>query len=789
MNKNEKRKLRILELLEHPEYRPMKIKEMAILFGIHKKDVVALEDTLNELMVEGKIVRTPKNKFMIQNDENIKVGKFIAHPSGFGFVEMEDMTEDIFIPASKTKGAFHNDVVSIQIFEEASSRQGAGRRKEGQVLQILKRGFTEITGVYQSSRNFGFVVPDITKIGVDIYIGKNLNLNAKDGDKVVVKLLDYGLAGEKPRGQIIEILGDANSVAVDITAIARTYELPGEFPEEVIEQARQYPVAISEEEYKNRLDLREKMIITIDGADAKDLDDAISIEKSGEFYLLGVHIADVSHYVPEYSPLDVEALKRGTSHYLVDRVIPMLPKELSNGLCSLNPMEDKLTLSCIMKINEQGKVVSHEIKESVICSKFRMTYTDVAKLLEPLKYDEKEVAELQEKYDALLPALQLFKDCASILWEARVQRGAIDFDFTESKFILDEDSGIKEIRAYDRNIATRLIEDFMLLANETVAEHFYWQGIPFLYRGHGEPKEDKITELSSFLKALDYPFRKTQKPHPKDLQNLLTQTETKPEASIIRRMVLRSMQQAKYQEFCEGHFGLALKYYSHFTSPIRRYPDLQIHRIIKEVLRGEWNRQRNEHYTKRLPNVAVKSSALERRAEEAERDVHKLLKAIYMEQFIGESFAGIISGVTQWGFFVELTNTVEGLVSIASLVDDFYEFDEKEMVIVGSRNGKRYCLGDKVEVVVSSVDKARKTVDFKLLDVHNIPREADKNFAVGNIFSQKTAKPQNSRIKDAKKKIKNNKNGKNNSHGKVAKAPKPSQSGQVQKSKKRGKKK
>lgn len=731
MNKREIRKKMIMDLVSHPDYKPMKSKEILALFGMKKKEAQALEALLEELVLDGKIMQTARAKYMVPLDDMIKTGKFIGHPSGFGFVEIEDLPSDIFIPAFRTGGAFHGDTVRVRIMAEtAATNARQGKRVEGEIVKVLKRGFSKITGLYEASKGFGFVIPDVTKIGTDIYIGKNLSKNAKNGDKVVVQIIDYGLAGEKPRGEVVEVLGSSSSVEVDITSIARTYDLPQEFSQETLDQVKQIPVEIDKEEYQKRLDLRKQLIITIDGEDAKDLDDAISIEKIGDSFRLGVHIADVSHYVEEYSPLDFDAVKRGTSHYLVDRVIPMLPKELSNGLCSLNPNEDRLTLSCIMNINHQGKVFSHEIKESIIRSSYRMTYTEVAKILEPERCSPEEKEALFKKYEDLIPSLYQMAECAGILNRARKQRGAIDFDFTEAKFILNEDSSVKEIKAYDRNVATRLIEDFMLVANETVAEHFFWQGIPFLYRSHGEPKEDKIADLSAYLKALDYPFKRKAKLHPKDLQNLLGETEGKPEENIIRRMVLRSMQQARYTESNDGHFGLATKYYTHFTSPIRRYPDLQIHRIIKEVVQGKWKSKRQDHYLKRLPNVAVKTSAQERKADEAERDVHKLLKALYMENYIGESFEGIVSGVTEWGIFVELANTVEGLVSVNSLKDDFYEYDSNHMMLVGTNHHKTFRLGDRVAVVVTAVDKARKVVDFKLYDENKLDLPVEKGFKV-----------------------------------------------------------
>lgn len=743
MNKTESRKNMVLELLAHPEYKPMKAKEIQALFGLKKRDAASLQEVLDELTISGKIIQTVRGKYMLPVEEWLKTGKYIGHPTGYGFVEIEDLPADVFIPAYRTGGALHGDTVSVRIFPETSGTdKAAGKRMEGEIVKILKRGFTTLTGVYQSSKGFGFVVPDIVKIGTDIYIGRGLSQNAKTGDKVVVRLNNYGAAGEKPRGEVVEILGSEASVEVDITAIARSYGLPQDFSEGALAEAKKCGLTIPPKEIARRLDLRQNLTITIDGEDAKDLDDAVSIRRDGDTFWLGVHIADVSHYVTEYSELDMEAARRGTSHYLVDRVIPMLPPALSNGICSLNPGEDRLTLSCIMQIDRQGKVLSHEIRESVIRSAYRMTYTDVAKLLEPERCQPEEKEQLFRQYEALLPVLRQMAECAAVLKAAREERGAIDFDFTEAKFILNPDHSVAEIKAHDRNIATRLIEDFMLTANETVAEHFFWQGVPFLYRCHGEPKEDKIKELASYLKALDYPFRQRANLHPKDLQRLLAEAEGRPEENIIRRMVLRSMQQARYSDNNEGHFGLALKYYTHFTSPIRRYPDLQIHRIIKEILTGKWNAARQEHYAGRLAGVAVKTSALERQADEAERDVHKLLKAFYMEEHIGESFTGIVSGVSQWGMFVELPNTVEGFVAISRLKDDFYEYESAEMALAGARYQKQYRLGDAVEITVLAVDRARKTIDFSLYEEEPVLPEKRTGFKIEEklTVSQKNGK-------------------------------------------------
>ena len=540
-----------------------------------------------------------------------------------------------------------------------------------------------------------------------------------------VKVTDFGDERKKPEGRIKEILGHVNDPGTDILSLVRAYNLPEVFPEEVMKELEHVPDSLPTEGLKDlpegfegRKDLRDLQTVTIDGEDAKDLDDAVTLEllENGN-YRLGVHIADVSHYVKEGSELDKEALKRSTSVYLVDRVIPMLPHKLSNGICSLNQGTDRLAMSCLMEVDPHGTVVDHEICESVIRSDRRMTYTAVNAILSEADTKEKEEqkAGLLEEYKDFVAMFERMKELSAILREKRSKRGAIDFDFPESKIILDEKGKPVDIHPYERNVATKIIEDFMLLANETVAEDYFWQSVPFLYRTHDDPDPEKMKQLGVFINNFGYSLRLTNgEVHPKELQKLLDKIEGKPEEPLLARLVLRSMKQAKYTTQCTGHFGLAARYYTHFTSPIRRYPDLQIHRIIKECLRGGLKEKRVAHYEKLLPQVAVQTSALERRADEAERETEKMKKCEYMSRFVGQTFEGVISGVTNWGFYVELPNTVEGLVRISELRDDYYIFDESRYELVGEMSRKVYKLGQTVRVVVAGTDKLLRTVDFVL---------------------------------------------------------------------------
>ena len=567
----------------------------------------------------------------------------------------------------------------------------------------------QVVCTFQQSKNFGFAVPDNPKFARDIFIPLERSKGAVSGHKVVVEITQYAKGDRNPEGKVVEIIGHINDPGTDILSLVKAYDLPVEFSEKIMNQVERVAKDVSEADMAGRMDIRDWTMVTIDGEDAKDLDDAVSLSMDGDNYVLGVHIADVSNYVQERSALDVEALKRGTSVYLVDRVIPMLPHALSNGICSLNEQQNRLALSCIMTINPKGEVIDHKIAETVIRTNRRMSYTNVKKIL--VDKDETVI----EEYRELVPMFEKMQELAAILRQKRMKRGSIDFDFPETKVILDEKGNPIEIKPYDRNVATKIIEDFMLIANETVAEDIFWQELPFVYRTHDNPDSEKIEKLATFINNFGYNIHiGKDEVHPKELQKLLTNIEGTEEEALISRLTLRSMKQARYTTVCSGHFGLATNYYCHFTSPIRRYPDLQIHRIIKETLRGRMNHKRIEHYNEILGEVAKHSSEMERRADEVERETIKLKKVQYMEEHIGEAFEGVISGVTEWGFFVELPNTVEGLVRVADLTDDFYHFVEESYEMIGERTGKTYKLGQKVMVRVVATDKVMRTVDFEL---------------------------------------------------------------------------
>ena len=601
----------------------------------------------------------------------------------------------------------HQDKVRIIIRDEKKE----GKRQEGVVVKVLERGMPEIVGTYQLNRDFGFVISDNPKFSKDIFIPRKEAAGIKNGDKVIAVITDYGSGNKNPEGKIKENLGNIRTPGTDILAIVKSFGIPSEFPEKVMKQAQRVPDHVLDADRDGRLDLRHLQTVTIDGEDAKDLDDAISLTKEGDIYHLGVHIADVSNYVQYNSALDREALKRGTSVYLADRVVPMLPERLSNGICSLNQGEDRLALSCLMDINEKGKVVSHQIAETVINVNERMCYTDVKNILEDT--DE----EAKKRYDALIPMFFMMKELSGILRNSRHHRGSIDFDFPESKIILNAAGKAIDVKPYEANVATKIIEDFMLMANETVAQEYCTEEIPFVYRTHDNPDPEKVESLLTLLHNQGVKIQKAKEEiTPKEIQQIIESIEGLPNEAMISRLVLRSMKQAKYTTECSGHFGLAAKYYCHFTSPIRRYPDLQIHRIIKDNLRGRLMREgRTEHYAEILDEVARQSSVCERRADEAERESDKLKKAEYMSYHLGEEFEGIISGVTGWGLYVELPNTVEGLVHVNTLRDDYYVFDQESYELCGEMTKKVYKLGDKVRVRVADADKMLKTVDFELV--------------------------------------------------------------------------
>ena len=731
------------EVMNDKSYVPMKAKELAMLLGIPKSQRDELTQVLDYLVSEGRIGISKKGKYGKPEVFSVN-GIFCGHPKGFGFVTVEGMEQDVFIPEDRTGAALHGD--RVQIVVESQDR-GGGRRAEGSVLKVLEHANKEVVGYYQKSKGFGFVIPDNQKISKDIFIPQGCDMGAVTGHKVVARIKEFGDANHKPEGVVTEILGHVNDPGTDILSIVRAYGLPEEFPPEVMDEVEGCPDEVAvpgmtrdEETWDGpygigdltspadwtgdlagRLDLRGLRTVTIDGEDAKDLDDAVTLCRDGQGgYILGVHIADVSHYVKEGHPLDKEALKRGTSVYLVDRVIPMLPHKLSNGICSLNAGTDRLALSCIMELDVQGNVLDHKIAETVIHVDCRMTYTAVNAIV--TDGDEAVMAE----YEGFVPMFMLMKEVSDILREKRKKRGAIDFDFPESKIILDAQGKPLEIKPYERNAATKIIEDFMLAANETVAEDYFWQSLPFLYRTHDNPDPEKMKQLGTFIHNFGYFIRLQQgEIHPKELQKLLDKIEGTPEEVLLSRLTLRSMKQAKYTTLCSGHFGLAARYYTHFTSPIRRYPDLQIHRIIKESLKGGLGDKRAGHYEAILPGVAMQTSALERRAEEAERETDKLKKCEYMSRFIGQEFDGVISGVTNWGLYVELPNTVEGLVRISELRDDYYIFDEQHYELVGEMTRKTFKLGQPIRVQVASTDRLLRTVDFIL------PRDWDRSAGKG----------------------------------------------------------
>lgn len=699
------RKERILAYMESEGYVPIKRRDMRAMLSVPQEDREKFESLINELIAEGRVFETKKGKLASPKDLQMATGTFIGYARGFGFVTPDAGGEDIFIPASETMGAMQKDRVLYKVLHKAEK----GKKADGVIVRILERGQQRIVGTFEAgSKGYGFVVADDKKIAKDIFISRENTKGAVTGHKVVVEITDYGEDRRNPEGKVIEILGHINDPGVDILSVIRRYELAVEFPEEVYAEIEHLGTEVAEADKKGREDLRDLLTITIDGADAKDLDDAVSLKRLGNGnFELGVHIADVSHYVRENTALDKEAYARGTSVYLVDRVIPMLPHKLSNGICSLNPHVDRLALSCLMEVNGRGEVVSHRILESVINSDYRMTYTAVREILED------GTPALLEQYAEILPMLEDMEELRQILGEKRRKRGSVNFDLPESKIILDENGKPIDIKPYEKSIATNMIEEFMLVCNETIAENSFWQEMPFMYRSHQEPDEDKLEKMEQFLRGFGYYLRKKDgEIHPRELQKVLQKAEETDEERIITRMVLRSMMQARYTAENGGHFGLAAKYYCHFTSPIRRYPDLEIHRMIKKMLHGELDEKASAYYRRKMPDWAKHCSKQERVAEDAERDTDALKKVEFMEDKVGQIYEGIISGVTNWGIYVELPNTIEGMVALSQMDDDYYEFDEKKMLVFGKRTKKSYRLGDKVVVSVAKVDRMMGTIDF-----------------------------------------------------------------------------
>lgn len=705
----------LLNFMRETAYKPMTYQELEQHFAIEDAhEFREFLKLLNELEQSGKIILTSTERYGVPERMSLLRGRLQAHAKGFAFLIPDDREHpDVYIHANDLKSAMNGDTVLVRI----SSKSSDGGKMEGEVVRIVTRAVTQVVGVFQNHEAYGFVLPDDKRINRDIFIPKHAINGAVDGVKVVVKLVSYPEGRAAAEGEIVEILGHKDDPGVDILSIIRKHQLPEGFPEEVLAEADAAPDAITEEEIvqQGRRDLRGLNIVTIDGEDAKDLDDAVNVERlpNGN-YRLGVHIADVSYYVRDRSELDKEAYNRGCSVYLVDRVIPMLPHRLSNGICSLNPQVDRLTMSCEMEFNEQMKVVKHDIFTSVIRTKERMTYNNVRKIL----VDED--PELIERYGDLVEDFRLMRELALKLRNRRMRRGAVDFDFVESKVIVDENGKPVDIVKRERSIAEQIIEEFMLAANETVAEHFHWMKVPFIYRIHEDPDQEKLQNFMAFAANFGYHVKgRGNAIHPRALQSLLDDIQGTKEQTVLSTMMLRSMKQAKYDAESTGHFGLAAEYYSHFTSPIRRYPDLVIHRVIREVLEsgGSLNESRHEQLAGRMADIAQQSSERERVAVDAERDTEALKKAEFMLDKVGEEFEGIISSVTSFGMFIELENTVEGLIRLSAMTDDYYHFDEGHMALIGERTSKVYRIGDDVKVRVANVNMDEHTIDFEMVDM------------------------------------------------------------------------
>ena len=707
-DRTEEKKQAILLIMSSKDYKPMRFKELTYLLGLQsEEDKQELLDILDALTEDFKIIKTRNNRYML-TPKDTHVGIYTGNRKGYGFVTVEGYADDFFIHAKDTANAFEGDRVLIR---EKNHGQQFGNRTEAAVVRVISHGIANVIGVYEPGNGFGFVIPNNKKIAYDIFIPKEASCGAVKGSIVIADIKDYGDDKKSPSGVITEVIGHIDDPSTDIISVVRSRNIPVDFPDDVLSQLERIPESVSEEELSGRRDFRELDTVTIDGEDAKDLDDAITLSYKDGIYTLGVHIADVSNYVRENSPLDKEALNRGTSNYLIDSVIPMLPHKLSNGICSLNAGVDRLTLSCVMDIDEKGKVLGHEIVEGVINVNERMNYTDVNKLI--TRAEDAPV----ERYRDLIPLFDRMQELSRIIRAKRHERGSIDFDMAETEIKVDENHKPVEICAHDRNDATKLIEDFMLMANEVIAEDFFWQELPFEYRTHEAPDPVKVDILAQTIKNFGIYFKTAAHDniHPKEFQKLLKKIEGEPYEAMISKLTLRSMQQARYSTECTGHFGLACKYYCHFTSPIRRYPDLQIHRIIKEQLHGTLDQERIRHYSRLLPKVAADNSFKERRAEEAEREVTRLKEIEYMSERIGSEYAGVISGFSQQNIFVELENTVEGAISVAALEDDYYRYEEAEMCMKGERTGNEFHLGDKLYIKVVRADKIERVIDFKLL--------------------------------------------------------------------------
>ena len=698
---------KILAFMKDEAYKPLTFKELLQAFEIQGKMKKTLLVALNELEDEGKIIFTRSERYGVPEKMNLVKGTLEGHQKGYAFLIPDDINlKDLFISPVDMNGAMHGDRVIVRpmkVLEDVKS-------PEGKVIRIIERANQYVIGTFQKSRHFGFVVPDDKRISFDIFVPKEEFNNAQENNKVSVKITEWPDQRKNPEGTIVEVIGNIEDTKTHIDAVLLSKKVRQVFPEDVIKEAKKVSEeGIHEQELKRRKDLRGLNIITIDGSDAKDLDDAVYAEKLNDSeYMLGVHIADVTHYVKEDRKLDKEALKRATSIYITDRVIPMLPKELSNGVCSLNPGEDKLTLSVEMIINNDGKVTDYKIFESIMNNRYRMTYDDVTEIIE--NNGEK----LSVKYKDIVPMLKVMEELSLILRRKRDIRGAIDFEFPERKIITDENGKAIDVTKYERRTSHKIIEEFMLVCNETVAEHYYWLNMPFVYRVHEDPDEEKMYEFSKFIHNFGYTL-KGNDVHPKELQQLLNKIKDTKEESLINTMMLRSLKKAIYSPDASTHFGLAAKYYCHFTSPIRRYPDLQIHRIIKGQINGRYSEEALQKLFERTAMVAEQSSKMERVADEVERDTDKIKIAEFMSDKIGEEYEGVVSGVTNFGIFIELDNTVEGLVHISNMVDDYYIYDNEKKELFGQGSHKVFKIGDSVKIKVDKVNIAKAEIDFALI--------------------------------------------------------------------------
>ena len=709
-------KNRIKELYDSEDMNPLYLDQLMGLLDIEDQQRSMLEDVLEEMVEDGELVKTRKGKYALPSTLGMLVGRIQGNPKGYGFFIPDDKgMDDVFISPEHMNSAMHNDRVLIRLL---SKRGYDGLSREGDIVKILERANKTVVGTLERDRGFGFVIPDDSKISNDIFLPANAMGDAKTGHKVVVEITKWPLRRRNPEGKVIEILGHKDDAGTDILSIIRQFDLPGEFSKDVVLHAEDIARPVKEDEVAKRLDLRELSVFTIDGEDAKDFDDAVSIEKlSNGNYKLGVHIADVTHYVKDGSVIDIEAYKRGTSINLVDRVIPMLPQKLSNGICSLNPNEDKLAVSVFMEIDNKGNVINHSVHESIICSKARMIYDHVTYVLEAENVDDLD-NNIFDTYIPYIDELKLMEELCGILNNKRKKRGSIDFDTQETRIDLDDDGKPISIFPEQRGISNRIIEEFMIVTNETIAEYMHWGNIPSIFRIHEEPDRERVEEFNRFIYNFGYHLKGvgSDSIHPKVFQELLDGIKGKKEERIINDVALRAMKKAIYSPDSLGHFGLASKFYCHFTSPIRRYPDLMVHRILKEVIHGELDGREAKRLEETLPNIANHCSKRERIAEEAERETSNLKKCEYMLDKIGWRYSGIISGVTNYGIYVQLPNTIEGFVAYRTIDYDYYIYDEKNYCAVGERTRMVYRLGDAIDIKVQNVDMSSRNIDFVIAE-------------------------------------------------------------------------